>query len=109
MYFDSAGKITDYTRTKRRKMSLTQTTFKDSSSMGQSRSISCHSSIKESEFNSDEETTEVKEITKEFVLRQPLPTYPPRVPKAAPARRYKHGLAYVPCPGSFRVRHGFQV
>lgn len=85
-----------------------QTTFKDSSSVGQSRSISCQSFSKESEFNSDEEMSEVKELTKEFVLRQPLPTYPPRAPKAS-AGRYKHGLAYAPCPGRFRVRHGFQV
>ena len=71
----------------------------------QNRSISCQSFSKESGQNSDEEISEVKEITKEFVLRQPLPTYPQLVPKETAMR----GLAYAPCPGRFRVRHGFQV
>lgn len=57
------------------------------------------------ELNSDEEVNGQGEITKEVVLRRPLHTYPSSVSKSP----YKQGLAHVPRPGGFRVRHGFQV
>lgn len=89
-------------------MSHLQTPLNEGNGSRQSRAISCQSSSKRSELNSDEEMSEVEEITKEVVLRRPLPTYPPSVRKA-PALRYKQGLACAPRPGGFRVRHGFQV
>ena len=72
------------------------------------RAMSYQSSSRGSEFNSDEETSEIEVITKEVVLRRPLPTYPPKVRKAPPSR-HKQGIARAPRPGGFRVRHGFQV
>lgn len=89
-------------------MSHLQTPFNESNVSRQRRAVSRESSRKRSDFNSDEEIDEVKVITKEVVLRRPLQTYPPKVRKAPPSR-YKHGLACAPCPGGFRVRHGFQV
>lgn len=90
------------------KMSHLQTPFTEGNGSRQSRAMSYQFSGKRSEFNSDGETSEVEVITKEVVLRRPLPTYPPKVRKAPPSR-HQQGLARAPRPGGFRVRHGFQV